>query len=137
MITTSDREMLIDPETGEILYERGYSFCTETIPGVREEPGSAAYLKSERIVNMKWGQGVYGVFRKYGSRDKNRFYEIFVEKSDRSALVSFLLDHKKNKILHRFKTGFPNPAADVLFHVGLWDEYQQYLKMIEAEEAEE
>jgi hypothetical protein len=137
-----DHEMLIDAETGKVLYERNILLGLEgsaTVPGAAEMPGSDAYRKSEKMVrkHMENDQTVYNVYKKSGGQDPNRFYEILLKKPYSplgTPLVSFLLDHKKEKILYRYEMYLSDWAIEGLPFVKLWDEYQQHLKMREAEE---
>jgi hypothetical protein len=137
-----DREMLIDAVTGKVLYEREYISTIEgnaSIPGTDEMEGSAAYLKSAKIVKkfMEKNQRGYMVYKKHGTRDQNRFYEIHLYKplgSGRDQIVSFLLDHKKEKVLYRCETTIRPIVGIGIPYITLWDEYQQHLKMREAEE---
>jgi hypothetical protein len=136
------REMLVDAETGKALYERGFLPGIEanaTVPGTAEMEESPAYLKSEELVkkHIENDQTVFRVYKKHGTRDRNRFYEILLKKPYTPSgipLVSFLLDHKTEKILYRYEMRLPKWPIGGLPYVPLWDEYQQHLKMREAEE---
>jgi hypothetical protein len=137
-----DREMLIDAATGKELYTREYLHTFEgdaSNPGTAEMEGSAAYLKSVKIVKklMEKDQRGYRVYKKHGTQDPNRFYEIHLYKplgSEGIPIVSFLLDHKKEKVLYRCETTIYPVIGIGIPYIELWDEYQQHLKMREAEE---
>jgi uncharacterized membrane protein YkoI len=150
MVHEVHHEMVIDAQTGKVLYERGTFVDDETlpstnmVPGTIEVPESAAYLKSTNIVkeHMKENQAVYSVYKKDSARYPNRFYEVIVTKPPNkpyaimiiaSQFVSFLLDHKTGKILYQCEMSIltrndPGPP-----YIWVWDEYQQYVKMREAE----
>jgi hypothetical protein len=136
------REMLIDAATGKVLYEREFVPSREgsgSNPGTEEMEGSAAYVKSVKIVKklMEKDQTVYGVYKKRGTRDPDRFYEILLQKQQLKnlsiSIVSFLLDHEKGKILYRCETTIRLMGIHMPY-IEFWDEYQQHLKMREAEE---
>jgi hypothetical protein len=135
------REMLIDATTGKELYKREFIPSIEgsgSIPGKVEMEGSAAYLKSVKIVKklMEKNQTVYEVYKKHSTRDPDRFYEILLQKPFTEVdipIVSLLLDHKKEKVLYRCETAIRHRGIH-LPYIELLDEYQQHLKMREAEE---
>lgn len=117
-------KMLIDAETGKVIYKNGSMFEIWDIP-------ESARFKSEQIIkkHMEKDQTVYYIHRKQNTWNPDRFYEVFVKNPDAS-LISFFLDHKKEKILYRSEAMLYQNSP----YVQIWDEYQQYLKMREAEE---
>jgi hypothetical protein len=88
----------------------------------------------------KW-QVVYGVYKKDSARYPNRFYEVhvrynrpFIAEIIASQITVFLLDLKTGKILYQYGMSIPiknNPGPP---YTRIFDEYQQYVKMREAEE---
>jgi hypothetical protein len=143
--TFASVETLYDAETAKVLYRRnifdGYE-STSSIPGDWEEERSPAYIKSEKMVKnlMNEGDSVYAVFNKTDTRDRDRFYEIFIAKSTKYntiPLVSFLLDHKKNRIIYQFETKMYFMSPEGMPYTEFWNEYEQHLKMLEAEEEQE
>lgn len=140
--TLSSIETLFDAETGKALYRRNILDTDESMasmPGDWEEERSPAYIKSEKIIKdfMKEGDSVYGVFRKIDTRDQARFYEIFIAKpsdTSRIPLVSFLLDHKKRKVIYQLETYMYRMSPEGMPYVDFWNEYEQHLKILEAEE---
>ena len=144
MITIYSDESLFDAETGKVLYQRHILSGEESrasVSGEMMNRESIAYKKSEKMLKktMKEGDRVYLIFRKTDTKDTERFYEVFVaNSSDRMSrsrsLISFLLDHKKEKILYQCKASLPFMAIEGMPFVEFWEEYQQHLKMIEAEE---
>jgi hypothetical protein len=142
--TMSSDEILLDAETGKILFQRHIISGHETdasFPGEPMGQESSAYKKSEKMLkkSMKEGEGIYQVYRKVDTKDTERFYEVFVgdssiHRQSEQQLVSFLLDLKKEKILYQCNASHPFMAPGGLPFVQFLDEYQQYLKMREAEE---
>jgi hypothetical protein len=142
-IRTDFDESLADAESGKLLFRRriltGYE-TVASIPGELVSPESNAYLKSEKMLERSLGRGdsITQVYRKVDTRDTERFYEVFVEnardeKSTDRTLASFLLDHTKEKILYRCKAYRYILQPGGMPFVEFWDEYEQHLKMIDAE----
>ena len=143
-VSTHSNESLADAETGKILFQRriiaGHE-SSASIPGEPVSPESSAYIRSEKMLrnSMKSGDRVYQVYRKVGTKDTERFYEVFVtnsddEKSTNRTLASFLLDHKKEKIIYRCKASLYFIQPGGMPYVEFGDEYKQHLKMAEIEE---
>ena len=143
-------EMLVDAETGKIIYRRNI-FCEDegqrSFAGELEPEGSHAYIKSEAMVKkfMTKKDELYQVYKKANAKEPGRFYEALVIThiemiSDDGVIaddlsrpiVSFLLDHKKEKILYRFEAKLSFERSEPF--VDLLTEYRQHLKMLEAQE---
>ena len=143
-------ELFVDARTGKIIYRRKILSGDESqasIPGEWEPEKSPAYIKSAEMVKkfMSEGDQIYQVYRKTNTKEPDRFYEVFVltptpipknvsPHNASSPLVSFLLDHKKEKILYRFETVLPLISIEGRPFVDISTEYKQHLKMLEAQE---
>ena len=145
-----DNEIAFDAKTGKVVYRREISYGDEAqvnFIGELEPEGSHAYIKSEAMVKkfMTGENKIHRVYRKVNAKEPDRFYEVFVVTpkvlperfsplTESSPLVSFLLDHKKEKILYRFETTLPLMSPSGMPFINFSVEYTQHLKMLEAQE---
>ena len=126
---------LVDPETGKIIFE--------SRPGEwMQDEKDPAYKGVENLVRKKVSKDalIYGIFRKVRAKGRNRFFEAFIRKPGQGELKStyieltaYLFDLKTGKILYQVDSSAAPVIVSPIPQIGLIDEYEQHLKMLEAE----
>jgi hypothetical protein len=101
---------LVDPETGEIIFEATY-FSGPDVgmnrPGEDLNEKGALYKEVENLFRKKVSKDaiIFAIYRKMRAKDGKRFFEVFLQKPEEGddiyGLTSYLFDIKTEKVLYK------------------------------------